>query len=133
MNSHYALVAARGGHRCEYCHAPEAVFNFPFEVEHIAPSNRGGTETDENLALACRSCNLFKSDAIAAVVSDTGEMCRLFHPRADRWLDHFAVDAESCELRGLTPIGRATVGQLRMNNPPQLLARQQWLRLGLFP
>jgi hypothetical protein len=34
MNPLYARVAARAGDRCEYCHAPEAVFNFPFEVEH---------------------------------------------------------------------------------------------------
>lgn len=33
MNLHYTLVGRRAGHRCEYCHAPEAVFNFPFEVE----------------------------------------------------------------------------------------------------
>jgi len=36
MNSFYTLVADRAAHRCEYCHAPELVFNFPFEVEHIA-------------------------------------------------------------------------------------------------
>jgi hypothetical protein len=38
MNPHYRVVAQRAGHRCEYCRAPEAVFNFPFEVEHICES-----------------------------------------------------------------------------------------------
>ena len=38
MNDWYPLVAERAGHRCEYCLAPEAVFNFPFEVEHIFPN-----------------------------------------------------------------------------------------------
>ena len=38
MSPRYALVAARAKHRCEYCHAPEAIFNFPFEVEHILHS-----------------------------------------------------------------------------------------------
>jgi hypothetical protein len=37
MNLHDAQVALQAGHRCEYCHAPEAVFNFPLEVEHIIP------------------------------------------------------------------------------------------------
>ncbi|MDD1414047.1 hypothetical protein MEN41_05055 [Dolichospermum sp. ST_con] len=37
MNPFYHLVADRAFHRCEYCHAPELVFNFPFEVEHIIP------------------------------------------------------------------------------------------------
>lgn len=31
MNPFYTLVADRAAHRCEYCHAPELVFNFPFE------------------------------------------------------------------------------------------------------
>ena len=35
MNRFYSEVAERAGHRCEYCRAPEVVFNFPFEVEHI--------------------------------------------------------------------------------------------------
>ncbi len=29
MNPHYTQVALMAGHRCEYCHAPEAVFNLP--------------------------------------------------------------------------------------------------------
>ena len=33
--------------RCEYCHAPEVVFNFPFEVEQIIPiAKRGKTGTN---------------------------------------------------------------------------------------
>ena len=31
MNPFYHLVADRAFHRCEYCHAPELVYNFPFE------------------------------------------------------------------------------------------------------
>ena len=37
MNPLYAPVAARAAHRCEYCRAPEVIFNFRFEVEHIIP------------------------------------------------------------------------------------------------
>ena len=29
INPHYPTVAQRAGHRCEYCRAPEAVFDFP--------------------------------------------------------------------------------------------------------
>ncbi|MGM3306506.1 HNH endonuclease [Anabaena sp. WFMT] len=54
MNPFYHLVADRAFHRCEYCHAPELVFNFPFEVEHIFPTSRGGVNVEINLALACR-------------------------------------------------------------------------------
>ena len=37
LNPRYAPIAQRANHRCEYCKAPEVVFNFPFEVEHIIP------------------------------------------------------------------------------------------------
>ena len=72
MNPHYPSVARRAGHRCEYCCAPEAIFNFPFEVEHIVPPQRGGGGDESNLALSCRSCNLFKTDQTEAIDPDTG-------------------------------------------------------------
>ncbi len=64
MNSYYTLVADRAAHRCEYCHASELVFNFPFEVEHIVPFCKRGADAEFNLALACRSCNLRKGARI---------------------------------------------------------------------
>ncbi|GAB4451988.1 MAG: hypothetical protein OHK0029_02150 [Armatimonadaceae bacterium] len=51
MNALYPEVAARAQNRCEYCHAPEEVFNFPFEVEHVHPRMRGETDDLDNLAL----------------------------------------------------------------------------------
>src|SRR5262249_45421276 len=50
----YPSIAGRAGHRCEYCRAPEAIFNFPFEVEHIIPVSRGGSDDPSNLAPSCR-------------------------------------------------------------------------------
>jgi hypothetical protein len=58
---------------------------------------------------------------------------RLFHPREDRWEDHFQVATMSGEIVGCTPIGRVTVACLEMNSMAQVAARQQWMRLGLFP
>jgi hypothetical protein len=133
VNTHYPAVADRAGHRCEYCRAPEAVFNFPFEVEHIIPSSRQGSEGDSNLALACRGCNVQKSDRLTYLDELTGTQTRLFHPRQDAWQDHFEFDVETALIRGVTPIGRATVSCLQMNNPIQVEARRLWLRLGLFP
>jgi 5-methylcytosine-specific restriction endonuclease McrA len=78
MNPHYADAALRAGHRCEYCRAPEAVFNFPFEVEHVVPSARGGLDEDANRALACRSCNLRKSDHVRASTKIRAPRSRCF-------------------------------------------------------
>lgn len=129
MNRHYSAVAERAAQRCEYCHAQEAVFNFAFEVEHIVPQSRGGSSDESNLALACRSCNLFKSDAVAG----GGEQKPLFNPRTQQWEEHFSVVSETAEITGLTETGRATVAQLQMNRPRQVSAHKRWMQLGIFP
>ena len=133
MNPAYPFVSERAEHRCEYCHVPELVFNFPFEVEHIVPLRQGGATTEANLALACRSCNLRKGVQTTGVDPSSGAEVRLFDPRQDRWPDHFYADLDTGELIGLTTIGRATLAALRMNGEPQRAARRLWLRLGLFP
>jgi hypothetical protein len=133
MNRRYPPVAERAAHRCEYCRAPEAVFNLPFVVEHIIPSVRGGADEKSNWALACRSCNLHKGAHIDATDPETGATVRVFHPRQHRWNEHFRADTPSGDITGVTPIGRATISRLRMNAPHQLAARRQWMRLELFP
>ena len=133
MNPHYAQVALRAGHRCEYCHAPEAVFNFPLEVEHIVPLSRGGEDTATNWALACRACNLYKATHLTGSDPESHAVVRLFHPREDRWEEHFQVGTQSGEIMGCSPVGRATLARLEMNSMAQMTARQQWMRLGFFP
>jgi hypothetical protein len=133
MNPHYPVVASRAAHRGEYCCAPEVIFNFPVEVEHIMPLARQGSDDDGNLALACRACNLRKSDHLSGVDETTQSQERLFHPRLDRWEEHFRVDQESGRIEGESPVGRATVARLEMNSLTQMEARRLWIRLGLFP
>jgi HNH endonuclease len=133
MNPNYNLVADRAAHRCEYCRAPEIVFNFPFEIEHIVPLDRGGNDEISNLALACRSCNLRKGTNTSGIDYTSNTEVSLFHPRENRWEENFQVQAESGAIAGMTPVGRVTVTALGMNSQPQLIARQLWIRLGLFP
>ena len=133
MNPLYPDVSERAGKRCEYCHAPETTYNFLFEVEHIQPLAERGRNDLDNLALSCRSCNLFKSTRRSATDPETGEAAPLFNPRTQTWTDHFDIDAGSLELVGLTPTGRATIAALRMNSPEQQDARRQRKRLDLFP
>ncbi len=132
MNPHYTFVAVRAHHICEYCHAPEAVFNLPFEVEHIMPQSIGGETSESNLALSCRSCNLYKSDVVLAFDQETQKDVRLFNPRLDVWSEHFFVISETGNIEALTGIARATLRQLRINSSPQLAARKEWLKLGFF-
>lgn len=133
MNPYYTAISERANHCCEYCQAPELVFNFPFEVEHIIPLSRQGANDEANLALACRSCNLRKGTRISGIVPGSNTEVRLFHPRQDQWSDHFQVDAESGKIMGITATGKVTVEYLEMNSASQVAARQLWIRLGLFP
>ncbi|WP_414579379.1 HNH endonuclease [Anabaena sp. CCY 9402-a] len=133
MNPYYSLVADQANHRCEYCHAPELIFNLAFEVEHIIPLSRQGTDADSNLALACRSCNLRKGTRISGNDPESNIEVSLFHPRQDKWSNHFLADIESGNIQGKTSIGRVTVDALEINSQPQIMARQLWIRLGIFP
>ena len=133
MNPFYTLVADRATHRCEYCHAPELVFNFPFEVEHIVPTSQGGTDAEFNLALACRSCNLRKGIRVSGSDPESNTVVRFFNPRQDEWNSHFRIDEESGMVIGETPIGRVTIAYLEMNSQAQITARRLWISLSLFP
>lgn len=133
MNPRYPAVAERASHRCEYCHAPEAVFNLPFEVEHIVPPGRGGDDETANLALACRACNLYKADHLTGDDPQSNAARPLFNPRRDVWDEHFLVNAETGEISGRTPVGRATIVRLRLNSPVRVESRRLWRQLRLSP
>jgi hypothetical protein len=105
----------------------------PFEVEHIVPTSRGGADHESNLALACRACNLYKSDQLSGVDEVTRELVPLFHPRRDHWEAHFRVESEDGSIQGLTTTGRVTVACLRMNRDVQREARRSWIQLKLYP
>src|SRR6202012_5681449 len=85
-----ARVRRRAQNRCEYCLIPQAAFRRPFHIEHILAKQHGGLTQLENLALACWQCNLKKGTNLTSIDPETGELTRLFHPRADNYADHFA-------------------------------------------
>jgi len=111
MNPRYSVVAERAAHRCEYCLAPEAIFNFPFEVEHIVPPGRGGTDALSNYALSCRCCNVFKAEYIEASDPETGQLVPLFNPRQNGWAEHFQLNRTSATLEASHRLaGRQSAG-----------------------
>ncbi|HET8630540.1 MAG TPA: HNH endonuclease [Thermomicrobiales bacterium] len=128
-----SAIERRAGERCEYCRAPQRVFNGPLHVEHIVPRSRGGADDLANLALSCSACNLAKGAAVEGLDPETGAATPLFHPRIHAWAEHFAVAEDRATILGTTPIGRATVRGKQMNAPRQLAARPLWRALGLFP
>jgi len=50
--------------RCGYCQLPQEILMGKLEIEHLLPLAEGGTDEEENLWLACRDCNSFKSSKL---------------------------------------------------------------------
>ena len=112
------LVRRRSAIRCEYCRRPESDGFRHFQVDHVIGEQHGGPTVAENLALACMECNQSKEPNVATFDPETGALVPLFHPRTQRWDEHFAV--RGSRIVGRTPIGRGTVRLLKMNDPGRL-------------
>jgi hypothetical protein len=108
-------VEKRARGYCEYCRCPAAFTTGPFEVEHIHPESRGGPTELDNLAFSCSGCNGHKLAKTEGRDPETGAIVPLFHPRRQRWGDHFQWDESLTLLVGLNPTGRATIGELQLN------------------
>jgi hypothetical protein len=78
----------------------------------------------------CSFCNGAKGPNAAGYDPETGDLVRLFNPRTDTWHDHFTWDGPL--LRAMTPVGRATVDVLRINDPSRVEHRRLLITLGLF-
>jgi len=109
------FIRQRAGARCEYCRLPDfALEPEDFHVEHIIARKHRGEDAPDNLAWACIFCNLYKGPNLASFDPNSGELTRLFHPRRDRWEEHFRMD--ETRIVGLTAIGRTTSWLLEMNS-----------------
>lgn len=72
-------VFARDDFRCQYCGG------FADSIDHVVPRSRGGLHEWENVAAACRPCNLRKRDRTPAEASMA--LARVpREPRAASWV-----------------------------------------------
>jgi hypothetical protein len=126
-------VECQAGRRCEYCRAPQPVSGVRYHLDHILPESLGGTDSIENLALACPTCNYHKSNHLFGLDEQGFDDRPLFNPRRDRWDDHFEFDPATLQLRGKTAEGRGTIKRLLMNDTVQIEARRHWVELALYP
>jgi hypothetical protein len=127
------LLEVRAGHRCEYCLLPMRGQVATFPIDHIIPRIEDGSSDLENLAVTCGHCNGRKWKHTCSLDPVTGDNVALFHPRRDRWKDHFQWSAgDPAVLEGISPTGRATVNRLEMNHPKVIDTRRVLLALGLF-
>ena len=119
------FVRHRASFRCEYCLLPQDVAGYPHHIEHIVAKKHGGLDEPDNLALACHRCNLCKGPNLAGLDPETQALVPLFHPRRERWHEHFRW--KGAWMEGETPTGRATIAVLRMNDWRRLELRAELL------
>ncbi len=123
-------VRARAVECCEYCLIPEQFAFASHWVDHIIAEKHGGQTAADNLALSCIICNQHKGTDLTSIDPQTGQITPLFHPRRDRWSDHFRL--VGARIEPLTATGRVTVRLLQLNRPDRLEERELLLRLGVL-
>ena len=117
------LVRDRANGVCEYCHFPEEHSFNPFQVDHIIAGKHDGPTVESNLAWSCFYCNTYKGPNLSGWDAEADAIVRLYHPRKDRWSDHFQWNGSI--LVGKTQIGVATVKVLRINHPDAVSVRRE--------
>jgi HNH endonuclease len=119
--------------RCAYCHSPERLLGLALEADHIIATARGGKTVLANLCLICRTCNGHKWQIVKARDPVTNRLVNLFHPRRQKWPEHFQWSDDGTRITGLTATGRATIETLQMNNDLIVNLRSLWVILDLHP
>ncbi len=108
----------------------ELIEDFATHRQAMGVASAYVADTSENLAWACHRCNRHKGTNLSGIDPDTREVVMLFHPRRDRWSEHFTL--VGVRLRGLTATGRATVWLLQMNAERRLERRAELLKRGWY-
>lgn len=125
------LVMARANYRCEYCLMHEDDHIKQHEIDHIYATKHGGETEDGNLCYSCYFCNHLKGTDLASIDQLTKKPEFLFHPRQDKWFEHFQLKGASIEPR--TAQGRVTIFLLQFNSPKLLKQRIRAIKLGTYP
>ena len=119
--------------RCGYCQTNLEIVGPVLEVDHIIPEGAGGETVEENLWVACSSCNRHKGSRTHFRDPVSGRRVRIFNPRQQSWSRHFRWSEDGTQIIGLTASGRATVEALNMNNSEIVIARFRWVGAGWHP
>ena len=91
----------------------------------------GGLSDSDNLAYACIRCNAWKGSDVGSLDTQSGAFVSLFHPRRQRWNDHFVL--RGTEIEPLTAEGKATARLLKLNLDKRIVERQLLAVAGRYP
>lgn len=124
-------VVERAQDRCEYCRVHQDDRLFAHEIDYIYAEKHGGQTYADNLCLACNECNRAKGSDLCSLDLDTGAVVALFHPRRDRWSEHFRV--LDGILEPLTATGRVTARLMHFNEADAVDRRRTLIDAGHYP
>jgi len=125
------LVIKRALGLCEYCLLHESQSFIGFEIDHIISIKHGGSNRANNLAYSCLYCNQYKGSDIGTMLLPSDDYIRFYHPRKDRWNEHFKL--EDAIILPRTPIAESTIKILKLNDTDRLIERQIWLSSNMYP
>jgi 5-methylcytosine-specific restriction endonuclease McrA len=116
--------------QCAYC----SVENVPFEIEHVQPKSRGGSDRVSNLTLACHDCNQKKGnqDVREFLATKPHLLNRILKQAKLPLKDAAAVNSTRWALfnalkgTGL-PVTTGTGGQTKFNRNRLKLPKSHWL------
>ncbi len=124
---------ARASYLCEFCHANERWQYVKFTIDHVIPFSLGGSDSLENLTLACFHCNRRKTNRLTGIDPASQTEVALFNPRQDSWQEHFIWSTNKLSILGISAIGRATVAALLLNRERVIPIRAADLEIGRHP
>lgn len=133
LESTRQFVRKRANNRCEYCLSRQEYTLGRFNIDHIWPVSKGGTDLEDNLCLACELCNQYKWAKTHEIDPESGELVRIFNPRKQKWSEHFKWSEDGIKIIGQTACGRATVEALKLNNLLSVTVRSNWIKAGWHP
>jgi 5-methylcytosine-specific restriction endonuclease McrA len=122
-------LLAKWNRKCAYC----SVENVPFEVEHIQPRSKGGSDRVSNLTIACHDCNQSKGnqDVREFLSSQTDLLNRILKQAKSPLKDAAAVNSTRWALfnalkeTGL-PVTTGTGGRTKFNRTRFDLPKAHW-------
>jgi hypothetical protein len=122
------VVRERANNRCEYCLLDQKYSDLPHQVEYVVARQLRGSDHPDNLALICHRCNAGKGSNLTGIDPQRGEPVPLYHPRWDQWSRHFMF--RDAHIDGISPVGRATVQALMLNDARRLALRAELMARG---
>ena len=115
------------GYSCAYCHQ-EATATNHWEIDHIVPRSRGGSDRPANLALSCHLCNQAKGDQTAAEFGHPEVQTQAKAPLKDAAAVNSARRALHQRLVACgLPVETSTGGRTKWNRVQRGLPKTHWL------